>query len=93
MRMLVKDTEGAKADWQKTVDFGPGTPAAQTAEANLKQLVAPPAPAPAAAPQPAAAAPATPAAPAQPAPEPPPAEPIKPAAPARPAAVGPARRA
>jgi tetratricopeptide (TPR) repeat protein len=78
VRMLVKDTDGAKADWQKTVDFGPGTPAAQTAEANLKQLVAPPAPAPAAAPQPSATAPATPAAPAQPAPEPPPAQPINP---------------
>ena len=74
VRMLVKDADGDQADWQKTVDFGPGTPAAQTAEANLKQLAAPP-PAPAAAPQPAATPPA---APAQPAPEPPPAEPINP---------------
>jgi tetratricopeptide (TPR) repeat protein len=38
IRQLGKDMAGAKEDWQKAVAFGPGTPAADTAEANLKQL-------------------------------------------------------
>jgi tetratricopeptide (TPR) repeat protein len=38
IRQLSNDPAGAKADWQKTVTLGPGTQAAETADANLKQL-------------------------------------------------------
>ena len=69
LRMLQKNVEGAKADWQQVVALGPNTPAAQTAAANLKQLVAPPAPAKAKAKLPPPVAPA---------PEAPPAQPINP---------------
>jgi Flp pilus assembly protein TadD len=72
IRMLRKDVEGAKADWQRVVELGRRTPAAQTAEANLKQLAPPPAPAKA------SSAPAKAAPPVAPAPEAPPAQPIDP---------------
>jgi tetratricopeptide (TPR) repeat protein len=74
IRMLQKNVDGAKADWQQVVALDPHTPAAQTAAANLKQLLPPPAAAPAKAP---AAAVTTPA-PTPPAPEAPPAQPIEP---------------
>jgi len=38
IRMMDNDAAGASQDWQHAVTFGPGTPAAETAEANLKQL-------------------------------------------------------
>ncbi|HZT20459.1 MAG TPA: tetratricopeptide repeat protein [Dongiaceae bacterium] len=38
IRKLRNDTPGAREDWQRAVALGPGTLAAQTAEANLKQL-------------------------------------------------------
>jgi tetratricopeptide (TPR) repeat protein len=38
LRKLGNDKAGAKADWQKTLALGPGSPAAETAGANLKQL-------------------------------------------------------
>ena len=38
IRQLGNDTAGAKQDWQKTLALGPGSPAAETAGANLKQL-------------------------------------------------------
>ena len=41
IRQLGNDMAGAKEDWQRTVSFGPGTPAAETAAANLKQLEQP----------------------------------------------------
>jgi len=74
IRMLQKNVDGAKADWQQVVALGPHTPAAQTAAANLKQLLPPPAAAPAKAPAAAAATPPT----TPPAPEAPPAQPIDP---------------
>jgi len=69
LRMLQKNVEGAKADWQQVVALGPNSPAAQTAAANLKQLVPPPAAA--------KAKPKLPP-PVAPAPEAPPAQPITP---------------
>ena len=74
IRMLQKNVEGAKADWQQVVALGPNSPAAQTAAANLKQLVPPPAPAKATSTQKAP----PPVAPVAPAPEAPPAQPINP---------------
>ena len=38
IRRLGNDIPGARADWQKAMSLGPGTPAAATAAANLKQL-------------------------------------------------------
>jgi tetratricopeptide (TPR) repeat protein len=41
IRRLSNDVPGARADWQKTMALGPGTPAADEAAANLKQLDTP----------------------------------------------------
>jgi tetratricopeptide (TPR) repeat protein len=38
IRRLSNDLPGARADWQKAMALGPGTPAADSAATNLKQL-------------------------------------------------------
>jgi tetratricopeptide (TPR) repeat protein len=43
IRRLKDDDAGAKADWQHVVQLAPGTPAAQSAQANLGRLAAAPA--------------------------------------------------
>jgi tetratricopeptide (TPR) repeat protein len=44
IRRLGNDIPGARADWQKVMSLGPGTPAADAAANNLKQLEQPAAP-------------------------------------------------